>query len=193
MTHTLSFDSQEEVQVPSAAIFGQRMKAARELCGLSQIEAFPLFGYANSAQLCKVENAFPRGFRFNAYLIAMAVKHYGVSADYLLGFSGHHQRDIRSIRESKVRDIVADYMADEFAEIRRLAKALGTIADLLEQYEKKTAEMMKTLVRFRELNPEFEDMPGGAKLDRLAQELRLEAKQNADRLTAVRESLQSPR
>lgn len=181
----------DELRIAMTKNFGVRMRAAREMCGLSQLDASPLFGLANSSRLAKVEQG-SYSAAVSIHMIALAVEHYKCGSDYLLGFSNYHQRDIREIRENAVRDILADYMAGEFDEIRRLAKALDAIAASLEQFEAKTAEALQVLIRFSERNPEFEDMPGGAKLDRLVRELRQDIKRSAGHLAAVRESLRSP-
>lgn len=181
----------DEIKSAMSLNFGVRMAEARELCGLSQLEAFPLFGFTNSSRLSKLESA---GYGCLAHIqpkvLVPAVLHYGVSADFLLGFSNYPQRDIKQSRENQVKDLLSDLIADEIADIRRLVDAVNKLAELTQRFADKTKEIQQSLDRFRELNPSFEDMPGGAKLDRLICELRQDAKRSTVELAELRQSLQ---
>lgn len=169
--------------------FGTRMIKAREMCGLTQLQAYPLFGFANSSRLAKIECVEGYASQVTSHIIALAVFSYNVSADFLLGFSESPQRDIQQAHENQIQNLLADCIADEFAEIRRLSTALIEALEIFELFEKKTGEITQTINRFRELNPEFDDMLGGAKLARLIAELRQDAKQNTEKLIAIRDSI----
>lgn len=171
--------------------FGRRMAEARELCGMSQVEAASLLGFKNSSGLYKIEAAYNVSYGLS-HLIPLAVRVFNTSADFLLGFSPHPQRDVRQARQQQIQKILADSIASELAEIRSIAKALDEIAELTQKFEGKSKETLQALIRFEELNPEFNEMPGGARLSRLIHELRQDAKHAAGKLTAIRASLKSP-
>ncbi|ANE54460.1 hypothetical protein AYM39_04160 [Methylomonas sp. DH-1] len=181
----------DEIKSAMSLNFGARMAEARELCGLSQIEAAPLFGFTNSSRLSKLESAeYGHLSYINPKVLATAVLHYGVSSDFLFGFSNYPQRDIKQARENQVKDLLSDLIADEIADIRRLVDAVNKLAELTQRFADKTKEIQQALDRFRELNPCFEDMPGSAKLDRLICELRQDAKRSTVELAELRQSLQ---
>lgn len=183
-------NSREEVKAALSRNFGRRMAEARETCGMTQLQAAAIFGFKNSSRLCKVESS-DYGSLMHVYLIPMAVRVYDTSADFLLGLSDCPQRDVKQARQNQIQALLADSIASELAEIRSIAKALDEIAELNQRFEKKSQEALQTLVRFEELNEQFSDMPGGAKLARLIHELRQDAKHAAGKLTAIRETLKA--
>ncbi|AMK75386.1 MULTISPECIES: hypothetical protein [Methylomonas] len=168
--------------------FGARMMAARELCGLSQLEAYPLFGYQNSSRLAKIELGVDVE-RVSVPFVGAASRAYDVSVEFLLSLSDHPSRNPAEVTESRVQKILTDLMAGEEERIRSIAVALDKIAAQVERNETRTKELLDAINRFRELNPEFEDMPGGAKLDRLIFESRQDAKRGTEELAGLRKSL----
>ncbi|WGS85026.1 hypothetical protein [Methylomonas sp. UP202] len=108
----------------------------------------------------------------------------------MFGFSNYPQRDVKQARENQVADLLTDLIADEIADIRRLMNAVKQIAKQTQHFAKKTQEIQQALDRFRQLNPDFDDMAGGAKLDRLICELRQDAKHSANELAELRQSIQ---
>ncbi|MBS4052000.1 MAG: hypothetical protein KGZ69_12450 [Methylomonas sp.] len=183
--------SRESLKIRMSINFGHRMAEARELCALSQMQAAALLGYKTSSALCKIE--LGDYGTFNApHIIPLAALTYQCSADYLLGLSGYPTRNVPEARQSQIQELLADCLAGEREAIRKMAAALDEVTSLVLLFEQKTADIAQTLIRFRKLNPEFEEMPNGAKLDRLIHELRQDAKRNAGKLSAVRETLNPP-
>ncbi|OAI25083.1 MULTISPECIES: hypothetical protein [Methylomonas] len=181
----------EEFKHAMSLNFGARMLQARELCGLEQIEAAPLFGFANSSRLSKIESPTCESLAYiQPKVLVPAVLNYGVSADFLFGFSNYPQRDVKQSRENQVADLLTDLIANEIADIRRLVDTVNQIAKQTQRFAEKTQEIQQALDRFRQLNPDFDDMSGGAKLDRLVCQLRQDAKHNANELAELRQSLQ---
>ena len=167
--------------------FGARMMAAREMAGLSQVDVYPLFGHTNSSRLSKIE--FGDHGRYISYdLLAVATRLYSTTSDYLLGFTDIHNTAPEEIIQSKVQKILPRLLEGEEERIRFLAVALDKIAAHVERNEARTKELLVAINRFSELNPQFEDMPGGAKLDRLICEARQDAKRGAEELAHLRKS-----
>lgn len=182
--------SREEVKAALSRNFGRRMAEARETCGMTQLQAAAIFGFKNSSRLCKVESS-DYGSLMHVYLIPMAVRVYDTSADFLLGLSDWPQRDVKQARKSQIQALLADSIASELAEIRSIAKALDEIAELNQRFEKKSQEALQALIRFEELNPGLDEMPGGSKIATLVHELRQDVKRAADKLAGIRESLKA--
>ncbi len=71
---------------------GERFRIARELNGMSGVEAARLLGYANGAQISQIEKGerpIPGSWSF----VVKVAQVFGVSSDYLLGLSPHLERD----------------------------------------------------------------------------------------------------
>lgn len=95
-------------------LVGQRLKCAREIAGLQQIDAAREIGYQAATQLNEAE----RGKRMlhNIKLIQLA-KMYGTTMDYLLGLTDDLDTDPDAVRER----CLTDYVMGRFS---MLAKAL---------------------------------------------------------------------
>lgn len=78
---------------PALALnIGERFRVARELNGLSGLEAATLLGYANGAQISQIEKGerpIPGSWAF----VVKVAQAFNVSSDYLLGLSPHLERD----------------------------------------------------------------------------------------------------
>jgi len=89
------------------ALYGTRMREARELNNLTQQKAAEKFGYANSSKLAKIENASDTN-SFPLWIIPAAADIYGVSIDFLFGKSDDWERDATVCQE---RDLSNALMA----------------------------------------------------------------------------------
>ena len=154
-------------QAAAVRTIGARMRQARELCNLSQSAAAKRLGYSNSSKLSKVEGATDTN-SVPLWLITRAAKVYDVSVDFLFGVNDDWETGARMTQEREVSAWLWEAM--EKARLRDVA-TLKKLHDKLEAMGGATAMMLETtgdasaaLNRFIELNPEFEDMPGGARL-----------------------------
>lgn len=147
---------------------GERFKAARELCGLSQSDAARLLGYANPSKLSKVENAMGAA-SVPLWLFTEAARLYQVSIDYLFGMSETFDTSSRLSQERQT----AAWLFEEWNRLRvRDTVAMRRLCNRIEAVDKAVTfaieratditEAMQAVVR---LNPDFADtMRGGARL-----------------------------
>lgn len=146
---------------------GERMRQARELCNLSQVEAARQLGYSNPSKLSKVEAATDTN-SVPLWLIVRAAAMYQVSVDYLFGLSEDFEVSPRATLErTTARWVFAQVTAQE----RLILDALHAVNDQIERvvavFPKMHAQALGTaraLARFRELNPGFDDARAGSTL-----------------------------
>lgn len=146
---------------------GQRMRQARELCNLSQIEAARQLGYRNPSKLSKIEGAIDTN-SVPLLLIVRAAAMYQVSVDYLFGLS----EDFEVSPRATVERVVSRWMfAQVTAQERLILDALhavndqvSRVMDVCPKTHAQALEVARALARFRELNPGFEDMRAGSTL-----------------------------
>lgn len=91
-------DNFKHAEVDHVRVFGARAKAARELAGLTQIEAAERLGFCNSSNISKIERAVNGGaariYIPLSTIVGMASV-YEVSADYLLGLTDDWEPEAR--------------------------------------------------------------------------------------------------
>lgn len=151
-------------------IIGARMREARELCNMSQSAAAKRLGYSNPSKLSKVEGATDTNSA-PLWLISRASKLYDVSVDFLFGLTDDFevglQRGVQTwlvveLEKSRIRDMA------ELEKLHRRVTAISRLLPTVADEAERTAEAIK---RFAELNPEFDDMRGGARLAAAAENL----------------------
>ncbi len=151
-------------------IIGARMREARELCNMSQSAAAKRLGYSNPSKLSKVEGATDTNSA-PLWLISRASKLYDVSVDFLFGLTDDFevglQRGVQTwlvveLEKSRIRDMT------ELEKLHRRVTAISSLLPTVADEAERTAEAIK---RFAELNPEFDDMRGGARLAAAAENL----------------------
>jgi len=151
--------------------FGKRMREARELCSLSQQEAAKRLGYANSSKLAKVEGATDT-VSVPFWLIPKAAQIYDVSVDFLFGFTDDWERDPIVSQQRQVGHWLFEHWERarnaEVNAIRVLCNRLATVEKAVAHAMTRSVDFKTLLDRFREINPEFDDMKMGAKLLRFA-------------------------
>lgn len=154
----------------SQLMIADRFKKARSLSGLTEKDAISRMGLKNPKVISQIENCHRQPTL--AFLIR-AANAYGVSADYLLGLSEDDDRssDIATrsaiMRQNeRVGNIIAVALSKTTFDY---AKAVGdqSIKSLIAISE----TLCEKLKRFCELNPEFEDMKGGAPVQKLIVEI----------------------
>ncbi len=146
---------------------GERLRQARELCNISQIEAARQFGYRNPSKLSKIEGAIDT-FSVPLWFIVQASAMYQVSTDYLFGLTEDFEVSPRAtIERVTARWVFAQVTAQE----RLILDALHAVNDQIERVmdvfpkaHAQALEVARALERFRELNPGFDDMRGGSTL-----------------------------
>jgi len=165
--------SQRIRQTEIVRTFGERMIRARELCGYSQQKAAELLGYANSSKLAKIEAASDTN-SVPLWLIPKAAEVYLVSIDFLFGTSDFWQRDPAAAQECQVSQwLEAHWKQEQEAQDQAFKKLHAKQAELsatIERTQRRSKENLQQVERVRELNPEFDDLRGGAKLLRLLAE-----------------------
>jgi len=147
---------------------GKRMREARDLCNLSQSVAAKRFGYSNPSKLSKVEGATDTN-SVPLWLIVEASRIYEVSIDYLFGVSDDWETGARMTQE---RD-VSQWLFNTWEKMRTrdmsVLKELHSDVELMDRVTTLTLEHLENIDaamrRYIELNPQFEDMRGGVRLE----------------------------
>jgi len=172
--HASSTDKPEAKAVRTVSA---RLKEARELCGHTVAVASQLLGVSRE-DLLRVESGVDIG-RIPLWLIRHAAETYVVPSDYLFGLCDNFDGDDpeafreRDFLASVQRLHVENYsrvIADQIKQNNRL-KALNTAVASFGIAVQRINEVFE---RFTSLNPDFENMPGGAPLLRqikIAEEL----------------------
>lgn len=157
--------SSYDTPTPEKQAFGERLREARELAGMSQVEAAEKMGYSQGVQLSNME----AGNRMPPLAVLMkAATLYGVTMDYLVGFAADPDPDpvaaahrhVAMRVSAEIRSMV-EYLTHSHAKHLRAmrfdAAAVATATRL-------TLEARKALVSVRERNAEFDDLLGTAPL-----------------------------
>ena len=148
---------------------GARMREARELCDMSKSVAAKRLG-SNPSMLSMVEWATDRN-SVPLWLIVRAARLYDVSIDFLFGatddFEVGLQRGVQTWligewEKSRIEDMKA------LEKLHRRVAAVSALLPVIADESERTAE---AIGRFAELNPEFDDMRGGASLAASAENL----------------------
>ena len=158
--------------------FGARLREARELAGMTQIEAAQTMGYSQSVQL----SLWEAGVRPVPLAVVVAcAKLYGTTTDYLCGLASEPDRDpaVAAHREiaaavtSELRRTLCATTAAAVAAVREVRPA----AQRMEALARNVVEVGLTLARLRSAEPGFDDLRGGAMLARQFGELERLAEQ----------------
>lgn len=163
---TMSLTTRQE-QAAAVKTIGARMRAARELCNLSQSAAARRLGYANPSKLSKVELATDTN-SVPLWLIVRAARVYEVSVDFLFGATDDWEVGARMTQEREV----SAWMFDTFDKLRqrdmetlkRLHDRVQTLTDAVAVMLAASEDASLALARFAELNPAFEEMRAGSRL-----------------------------
>lgn len=163
---TMSLTTRQE-QAAVVKTIGARMRAARELCNLSQSAAARRLGYANPSKLSKVELATDTN-SVPLWLIVRAARVYEVSVDFLFGATDDWEVGARMTQEREV----SAWMFDTFDKLRqrdmetlkRLHDRVQTLTDAVAVMLAASEDASVALARFAELNPAFEEMRAGSRL-----------------------------
>ena len=149
---------------------GARMREARELCNMSQSAAAKRLGYSNPSMLSKVEwatdsNSVP------LWLIVRASKLFDVSMDFLFGTSDDWETGLQRPVQGWLLDTWQAARVRDLAELEKLHRRVTAISRLLPTVAEESERTAEAIERFAELNPEFEEMRGSARLAAAAENL----------------------
>lgn len=169
---------------------GERMRAARELCNLSQSAAAKRLGYANPSKLSKVEAATDT-LSVPLWLIRKAAEVYEVSVDYLFGFTDDWEVGARMTQEREVSAWLAktwnEARARDIAALRQLNNRMAALSDAIAVSIAMAREADAALERFSALNPEFaEDMRGSNRLVNAVKNVAAAAERSRAKLTKLK-------
>jgi transcriptional regulator with XRE-family HTH domain len=153
-----------------------RLKEARKMNGLDLETAARYLGVTRAVLM-----GFEAGRRTvpGATCVA-AAEQYAVSLDYLLGVSDEPERDpggtiARQMREG-ARMLVERMSSAVIASTIRHGQQLSAVFDDAESLSSAADRTLRALERVRELNPEWQDMRGGATLEEAVRQLAIAAK-----------------
>lgn len=174
----------KSAQSLTVRMVGERMRQARELANLSQIQAARLLGYSNPSKLSKIEGASDTN-SVPLWVIARAAALYEVSVDFLFGLSSDWEGSARATQERRVSAwLLGEFTRQQeagMAVIRSLNDQVEKLAALLPGLHAGALEVNRRLARCRELNPAgYQDMRGGSSLEKAVDELMDRAHQAND-------------
>lgn len=149
-------------------LIAKRMKEARELNGLTQVEAAKRMGYQNSTQISLQEKG-ERMPPLSAVLHAAAV--YGVPMDYLLGLMDEPERDPRIAARiaslSATRTIVDSAVMAITDQVSANLASGGLTQQVVGEAETALRELVDAFDILRRLaGDEFDELRGGGRLER---------------------------
>lgn len=151
-TTTATFEQAEAVR-----IIGVRMRQARELNNLTQIEAAKRLGYRNSSKLSKVERATDTN-SVPLWLILRAAKVYEVSVDFLFGTDDDLDVVAQRGLQGWLLDAWQEVRARDMAVLARLHTDIAAVASHITTLVAGVRESASALETFRLRNPVFDDM-----------------------------------
>lgn len=164
--------SKRHEQAALVRVIGSRLRQARDLNNLSLSTAAQRLGYANPSKLSKVENASDAP-SVPLSLILNAARLYDVSIDYLFGVSDDWEAGSRMTQEREVSAWLFDTWTlarnRDVAVLKGLHDRVEIVRQVIDMLMQANDEMTAAFTRFAELNPEFEEMRGGSKLQSAAE------------------------
>lgn len=149
------------------AIVGERLKEGRKLCK---------FTIKMAAELLQIEpqrlNEIEQGFNVDAVPLKMLKKAadvYQVSVDFLFGLAGDDWESAPEVRAARdITTFLFEHRVEVFSKAAgqrlRQQRRLDKLAVQVNALRLALAEVHEAYDKFTELNPEFDDMRGGATL-----------------------------
>lgn len=150
---------------------GERMKAARELCNMSQLEAALSLGYSNSSKLNKVENATDT-VSVPFWVIRDAALLYDVSTEYLYGLSDDWETGCYRGVTSFLQEQWDAQRARDLKALAILNTRITTALEVLPRLQAAADYAVASVEVVEQRNKKFDEMPGGARLQAAARGLR---------------------
>lgn len=164
------FGFAREDQARAIKTIGERMRRAREMSNLTQLEAAKRMGFANSSRLAKVEKGTDIS-TVPSWMIVRASQLYGVSIDFLYGQSEDWERDPVRARERAIADWMLEVWGQARARDLEGMRALFAKVTALERQFSvvlaQAAEAEEVMGRVEKLNPDvYQELRLGALLSR---------------------------
>jgi plasmid maintenance system antidote protein VapI len=152
-------------------VVGSRLRAARVLCDLPLHEAAELLGITQKElgafELCKDVDQIP------LTLIVKAGRVFDVSMEFLFGFSSDWEICEETKFERQVGHWIFEETTKSFAalavENRKLRAKIDAMESAANTLPQAIVKISNAFDRFMALNPEFDDLLGGARLLNLVQ------------------------
>ena len=149
---------------PMYVMIAKRFRLSRDLSSLTEKEAIKTMGLTNPKVISQIENCHRLP---TIKQLAAARNAYGVNCDYLLGFTDDDDPTstiptVSAIfnQNQKVLNMIGNVLAKTSYSYARVVGD-QTIKDLVD----KISVLNEKYKRFKELNPDFEDMRGGASFE----------------------------
>lgn len=160
-------------QVEAVKRLADRLKAARELNGWTMREAAKRFGYSNISTISKIESA-RHITTIPMWFVPVAAKVYNVSTDYLHGLVEDWDVQPRVRLDENATSWLFDYMEKarerDMGAVRLLHEHVSAVSHAAITSGNLARSVQDALNTFRRANPEFEEMKGGATLERVVEE-----------------------
>lgn len=167
-TSTSGIPNRQE-QAELARAVGERLREAREMVGMSQLNASRHIGYANSTKLSKIESG-KHSSQIPIWVLKRAAQVYDVSLDYLMGITETMEQE--DTRHSALREMMV-HMREDWERIRQrdvlvqagMLNRIKHVETSILLIEQEAEDAASALSRVAELNPdEWQDIRGGARL-----------------------------
>ena len=155
---------QEQSQL--VKLIGSRLKAARELCNLSQSAAARRLGYANPSKLSKVEAAADTN-SVPLWLIVAAAGVYDVSCDFLLGIADDWESGLPRGTQTWMLEAWQRMRERDLLALDRVHREVHAAVTQLEAVTAAVTELSRAVSIYRAKNPDFDETPCSAVLHRL--------------------------
>lgn len=153
----------KRIRTEIGPIVAERFRQARELCGLSQLEASPLLGYQKSTQLSLIEGGLRTA---PLWLLIRASQVYAVSLDWLAGLTDEPEQDPRGRLARSVTNSITPMMqamTDALVGSTVLyVESLTPLIPNVERIEASVRLLRQRAERMRELNDCWPDLAAGA-------------------------------
>lgn len=162
-------------QMAVVKVIGERMREARELCNISQSVAAKRFGYSNPSKLSKVEGATDTN-SVPLWLIVRAAQMYEVSTDYLLGLSEEFETGVQRGVTPWILDRWEAARRRDMALLKSLHRRIEAVSRVIPAMTASIEETAGAVARFREVNPQFDEMKCGARVEGCVERLLASAK-----------------
>lgn len=142
---------------------GARMREARELLNMSQLEAAERLGYENSSKLAKIENASDTN-SVPLALVMRAAQLYDVSVDFLFGLSEDWEPGVRRETNSYLIRAWEEARRRDLEALERLYRRVQSVACAIDELVNGSNEVAAALRSVRERGGEFDEIPAGNRL-----------------------------
>ena len=138
---------------------GERLRAARELNNLSQVEAARRLGYANPSKLSKVESATDTN-NVPLWLIRAAANLYEVPVDYLFGISSDFETGVPRGTQAWLLDSWDRMRQRDLLALDKIHREVLAVAGGTDAVLSAVSELSLAISAWCARTPDWEDLPG---------------------------------